>query len=100
MRPRSNWTPVIVSNRADRTERETTVSVVDVAALAPDFTALHVTYLNNGDGLSADASNALDRTIQRQADLRFAIGVVIALALPVLIGIGVYIAMTGALRAS
>lgn len=99
MRPRSNWTPVVVSNRADR-KPGAKDSLGDVAAPGPDFTALHVTYLNNGDELSAGGSNAVDRTIQRQADLRFAIGVAIALALPVLIGIGVYIAMTGALRTS
>jgi len=100
MRPRSNWTPAIVSNRADRTGRETNVNVSDVATPGPSFAAFYVAFLDNRDGLSADTSNASDPTIQRQADRRFAIGVAFALALPVLIGLGVYIVMTIGLRAS
>ncbi len=105
MRPRSNWTPAIVSNREDRTRREaarreTRVGLVDVPASGPNFTALQDTYLNDGDGFSGDPSNGLDRTIQRRADVRFAIAVAVALTLPALIGIGVYIAMTRALGAN
>lgn len=88
-----------MSNRADGTARETKIDVADVVTPGPDNTALHVTDLSNGDGLAADRSNALDRAIQRQADLRFAIVVAVALVLPALIGMGVYIAMTAALRA-
>lgn len=43
-------------------------------------------------GLSENNAKSLDQQIQRQADLRFAIGVAIALALPMFIGFGVYVA--------
>ena len=61
---------------------------------------LRVTYLDSADGRSEDAPKVLDRKIQTQADLHFTIGAAIALALPVLIGIGVYIVTTALLRAS
>jgi hypothetical protein len=95
---RANWTPAIVSNRADRTEGETKVSEADGAIPGPAFSALHVTYLDSADGSSE--SKVLDRKIQRQVDLRFTIAVVLALALPVVIGIGCYIVTTAILRAS
>jgi hypothetical protein len=96
---RANWTPAIVSNRADRTGGQTKVSEADGAMPGPAFSALHVTYLDNADGSSEDTSKVLNRKVQRQADLRFTIAVAIALVLPVFIGIGVYIATTAILRA-
>jgi hypothetical protein len=104
MQRRSNWTPVIVSNRADRTDGETKVSEVGGAIPGPAFSTLNdslrVTYLDSVDGWSEDAPKVLDRKIRIQADLHFTICVAIALTLPVLIGIGLYIATTALLRAS
>jgi hypothetical protein len=50
------------------------------------------------DPLEHDAPNALK--IQNRADIHFAIGIACTLALPMLIGIGVYIATTVLIRAS
>jgi hypothetical protein len=99
MKRRSNWTPAIVSNLADRAGGGTKVSEADGAIPGPALSALNVTYLGNADG-PPEESKALDRKIHRQADLRFAIVVAFVLALPVLIGMGVYIATTSILRAS
>jgi hypothetical protein len=59
-----------------------------------------LTYFDNADGWSEHTSKVMGRKSQRQANLRFTIGVAIALALPVLIGMSVYIATTAVLRAS
>jgi|SRR5258706_10946378 hypothetical protein len=102
MKTRSNWTPVIVSDPADRIERtdgETKVSEVDGSIPEPAFSALNVTYLDDADE-SSDTSKVSDRKIQSQADLRFAVWVAFALFVPVLIALSVYIAMTALLRAS
>jgi hypothetical protein len=99
MQRRSNWTPVIVSERADRTDGEAVSEVVDDVP-APTLSALNVTYLDDAAGSSRDMSKFLDRKILRQADLRFAIGVTFALALPVFLGLGVFIAATAFLKAS
>jgi hypothetical protein len=100
MQRRANWTPAIVSNRAGRTEGETKIREADGAIPGPGFSALHVTYLDNADGSSEDTSKVLNRRIQRRADLGLTIAVAISLALPVFIGVGIYIAMTAILRAS
>src|SRR3979411_1852126 len=96
----AHWTPAMVGMSANRTEGETKVSEADGAIPASGFSALHVTYLDSADRLSEDMSKVLDRKIQRQADLRFTIAVALALALPVIIGIGGYIVTTAILRAS
>jgi hypothetical protein len=104
MTRRSNWTPVIVPNRADRTDGETKISDADVVIPEPAFAALNgpprPTHLDNADTSSEDRPKVPDRKTQSQADLRFTIGIVVALALPALIGIGVYVATTVLLRAS
>jgi hypothetical protein len=88
MQRQANWTPVIVSNRDFRTEGETQVSLADDAIEGPALSALHVTRV---DGSLEDATQVLDEKIQRRADLRFAIGVALALALPAFVGLGVYV---------
>lgn len=98
MQRRSNWTPAIVSNRVDRTDRKKTVSEADGIVAGPELSALTITYIDNTE--SEGTPKVLDPEIQRQADLRFTIGVALALALPVFIGIGVYIATTAILKAS
>jgi len=84
---RANWTPLIVSNRDDRTDGETKVDQADDPI--GGGLALHLAYLY---GSSENMTNVLDREIQRRADVRFAIGVALALALPAFIGLGVYAA--------
>jgi hypothetical protein len=86
---RSSWTPVIVSNRGNRTEGDKKVGQAPDSIAAPAFSALHVTYV---DGSLEDATKVLDQKSQRRADLRFAIGIALALALPAFIGFGFYIA--------
>jgi hypothetical protein len=83
----SNWMPVIVSNRGDQAEGQTKVSKAD--DWRPACSVLHVRYF---DGLPEDTTKILDQKIQRRADLRFAIGVALALALPALIALAVYVA--------
>jgi hypothetical protein len=85
---RSNWTPVIVSNRGNRTEGDKKVRQAHDAIAAPAFSALHVTY----EGSLEDTTKVLDQKSQRRADLRFAIGIALALALPAVIGLGIYAA--------
>jgi hypothetical protein len=93
---RANWTPLIVSNRDDRTDGETKVDQADDPI--GGGLALHLTYLY---GSSENMTKVLDRKIQRRADVRFAIGVALALALPAFIGLGVYaVAESIILRAS
>jgi hypothetical protein len=91
----SNWTPVIVSNCGDQTEGQTKVSKAD--DWEPACSVFQVRYF---DGLPEDTTKILDRNIQRRADLRFAIGVALALAPPAFIGLGVYVAAEFLLRAS
>jgi hypothetical protein len=88
MQRRANWTPVIVSNRDVWTEGDTKVSQADDAVADPTFPALPP---SDARGLSENVKS-LDQKNSRQADLRFAIGVAIALGLPTLIGLGVYVA--------
>ena len=57
------------------------------------------TYFDNADGSSEFTSKVPDRKNERQHNLRFTVGVAIALTLPVFIGIGFYIATTAILRA-
>jgi hypothetical protein len=87
MQRRANWTPTIVSSSDGRTDGETKVDQADDPI--GGMSALHVTYLY---GSSEDVAKLLDRKNQRRADIRFAIGVVLALALPAFIGLGIYIA--------
>ena len=85
MQQRPKWTPVIVSNRDLRNEGETQVSLANDGIPGPAFSALYVTYV---DGSLEDTT----KVAQRRADLRFAIAVALALALPAVIGLGVYMA--------
>jgi hypothetical protein len=100
-----NFFGVAFEDQNTQTYSETKVSEAGTAAIpGPAFLALNdppqFTYLANAEGSSEYTSKVSDRRIQRQADLRFIIGAVIALALPVLIGMSVYFATTAILRAS
>jgi hypothetical protein len=81
----SKWTPAIVSNCGDQTECQ----VKEADDRAPTGSVLHVGYF---DDSPEDITKILDRRIQRGGDLRFTIGVALALALPAFIGLGVYVA--------
>ncbi len=83
----SSWTPVIVSNCGNQTESQTKVSIPD--DWGPAYSELQVRFF---DDLPEDTTTISERKIQRRADLRFAIGVALALALPAFIGLGIYIA--------
>lgn len=100
MRPRSNWTPTIVPNRADRTDGETSVSVFRSVIEEPSLSALNATYTDYSGGSLEDTLRVSRRGCGSRGDIRFAIVVAFALALPALIGIGLYIATTAVLRAS
>ncbi len=101
MKRRSNWTPVIVPNRADG---ETRTGDADVVIPEHAFATLNgpprPTRLDNAGASAEDMPRVSDRKTQNQADLRFTIGIAVALALPPLIGMGVYVATTVLLRAS
>ena len=101
MKRRSNWTAVIVPNRADG---ETKTGDADVVIPEPAFATLNgpprPTFLDNADASAEDTLKVSDRKTQSQAGLRFTIGIAVALALPALIGMGVYVATTVLIRAS
>ena len=79
---RSNWTPVIVSYQGSQEVRQ-----ANDAIAAPAFLSLHVASV---DGLLEDTGRSANSA--RRADLRFAVGVAIALAFPALISLGIYAA--------
>jgi hypothetical protein len=87
MRSRAKWTPVIVSNRDVPSEGHTRAGQAGDTVAGPAF--LNLAYV---DGLLEDMTKDLDQKYQRRADLRFATGVAIALALPAFIALGVYVA--------
>jgi hypothetical protein len=84
----SNWKPVIVSSNHD-IGAETKIRQADDAIGKPASSAYHIMYFEE---VSEGTPKVLDRKIRRRADLRFAIGVALALALPAFIGLGIYIA--------
>jgi hypothetical protein len=88
MKRRRNWTPTIVSNGADRSGGKAKVS--ESVTPGPIFAGPNVT----GHDKAEVSSEEISQKIEQRADLRFALGVAVALALPALIGMGVYVAMT------
>ena len=91
MHRRANWTPVIISNSDLRIKGEKQVSPANDLVAGPAVSTL--SYVTSADGSSEDTQKVLDHKTQRRADLRFAIGVVVALALPAVMGLGVYVAV-------
>ena len=98
MRRQSTWTPTIVSNRADRTDREIKVSETSGVIQEPAGSAL-IAEGTDRLGSSEDPRKAPDRELQRRADIRFAIGIGLMLTLPVLISMGAYITRLALLKA-
>jgi hypothetical protein len=96
MRRQSTWTPAIVSNRADRTDRKINVSETSGVIQEPAGSAL---IAECRLGSSEDPCKAPDRELQRRADIRFAIGIGLMLTLPVLISMGAYITGLALLKA-
>ncbi len=96
-----NFLGVAFENQNTRTCSATKVGEAGgvIAAFSASNDPPQLTHLDKANGSSEYTSKVIDRKIQRQADLRFSIGVAIALALPGLIGMGVFIATTTILRA-
>jgi hypothetical protein len=99
-----NFFGVTFEDQSTATCNETN-SDADEAIPEPTFPALNdpplLAHFDNAGGLAPYASKVTDQgKSERRADLRFAIGIAIALALPVLIGVGFYISTTAILRAS
>lgn len=91
MERRSNWTPTIVSNQAGRVDGVLNINEPAGVIRGRPFSAA-----------SATNTHAPDDTLKvkdRRADIRFTIGVALALSLPVLIGIGLYVATSALLKA-
>ena len=84
---RSSWTPVIVVNRGSQTEGDEKLRQANDAIAV----SLHRVARPYVDGSLEDPTKS-DRKIQRRADLRFAAGVALALALPAFISLGIYVA--------
>jgi hypothetical protein len=86
-------------NKASHSE---TYLEADVGSAGPAVLALNdapqLTYFDNADGWSECTSKVLDQRNERQDNLRFTVGVTIALTLPIFIGMGFYIATTAILR--
>jgi hypothetical protein len=99
MRRQSTWTPAIVSNRADRTDREINVGEPSGVVQGPAVSALIAENIDT-DGSFGDRCKAPDQELQRRADIRFAIGIALTLTLPALISMGAYIATVALLKAS
>ena len=100
---KGNFFGVAFENQTASSHSETNTEL-DFVIPGPALLALNespqLTYFDNVDGWLENASKISDRKNQRQTSLGFTIGVAIALALPVLIGMSVYIAVTAVLRAS
>jgi hypothetical protein len=94
---------VMFENQNTRSRGETSVSEIGGVPPEPVFLSLNdpppPTDPGNAAGSSGDTSKIPERKNQRGADLRFTLGVAIALALPALLGMGVYLAGTAILRA-
>ena len=72
-----SWTPVIVSNAGNQSRDNKLVCAFDVLDV---------------DESSEETTTDLKQKFQRRADLRFALGIALALALPAFIGFGIYMA--------
>jgi hypothetical protein len=100
---KGNFFGVTFENQCASTSGETN-GEVDFVMPPPTLLASNdapqLTLFENVDGWSEYTSKISDRNNQQKINFRFTIGVAIALALPVLIGLSVYIATTAALRAS
>ncbi len=83
----------------DETNSDANRAIPEPTFPAPDQPPL-LAHFDDAGGLAESTSKIADRgQTERRDDLRFAIGVAIALALPALIGVGVYISTTAILRA-
>jgi hypothetical protein len=78
MQRQANWNPVIVSSSNLGTGGQTQASASNDAIAGPAISALSVSY------------PPLDWQNKRRSDLRFSIGVAIALALPAILALGFY----------
>jgi len=99
---KGNFFGVAFEDHSKSAHDETSIDA-DVIIPGPALLALNdppqLTYFDNADGWSEFTSKAPDQKNERQDNLRFTVGVAIALTLPVFIGIGFYVATTAILRA-
>ena len=96
---RSNWTPVVVP-----TDRDLSVSGADNgrSRLEREWGNEQLTeiwWFEDSSGAQDVLATAAQGT-QRRTDLAFSVGVALTLALPVFLGIGVYVASFAIFRAS
>jgi len=99
---KGNFFGVAFEDQSTSTHNETSIGA-DFVIAEPALLAMNeptqLMYFDVADGWSENTSNVSDRKNERQDNLRFTFGVGIVLGLPVLIGMGFYIATTAILRA-
>jgi hypothetical protein len=99
---RGNFFGVTFEDEHSPTLSEPEVSEADVAFEGPAFSILadppQLARPDSDQTLAEFASKISERNGEGRSDVRFTIGVVLALALPVLISFGAYVATTVALR--
>jgi hypothetical protein len=97
---RGNFFGVTFEDQISPTRSEP--EVADVVFEGPAFSVLadppQLARPDSGETLAEFASKIAERKDENRSDVRFMIGVVLALALPVIISLGAYIATTVALR--
>jgi hypothetical protein len=98
---RGNFFGVTFEDQCAPTPIESEIGEADLAIGEPSFSILGepLQLADNTEGLTEFESNIAGRNGDSGSDVRFTIGVAIALALPVLISLGAYIATTVVLKA-
>jgi hypothetical protein len=93
---RGNFFGVAFENQSSPTNTEFQVGEAELVFSPPAFSIIHdqpdLTGVHNENVWAEFSSEVSDRNDDGQADLRFAIGIVILLAMPVLISLGTYVA--------
>jgi hypothetical protein len=100
---KGNFFGVAFENQSLPSDRENELGEGDIAIPEPAFSILNdpppqPAYFGNADLLPECTTKGVDRKHDGRADLRFAIGVAVAFALPVLISISAYVATTVVLK--
>ena len=98
---RGNFFGVTFEDQCSPTLIESEIGEADLAISEPPFSLLDepLQLADNTEGLTEFESNITQRNGDCGSDVGFTIGVAVALALPVLISLGAYIATTAVLKA-
>ena len=98
---RGNFFGVTFEDQCSPTLIESEIGEADLAISEPPFSLLDepLQLADNTEGLTEFESHITQRNGDRGSDVGFTIGVAVALALPVLISLGAYIATTVVLKA-